>query len=178
MPLYENFGPDSIGTSAISPSERFRHQLTIASRVHVWSLGYIQAYRSHVLTKYPNSANHSDLSVIFAQPQNVSTLLSLSPKLSALKTIVALGDISEAARKIADAWGKERRIRILTLHERERVPGNLHFASLMGTDLVETTGAQAFLPPPPITADTIATICYTSVSDLRQPHSPKLTKHF
>jgi len=131
-----------------------------------------------VLNQSLNSVNHSDLSVIFAQPQNVSTLLSLSPKLPALKTIVALGDISEAARKIADAWGKERRIRILTLNEREHVLGDLHFASLTGPDSVETIGAQTPLPPPPVTADTIATICYTSVSDLHQPHSPRLTKRF
>jgi hypothetical protein len=65
----------------------------------------------------PNSINHSDLSVIFVQPQNVSTLLGLSPKLPTLKTIVALGEIPEAARKLADAWGKERGVRILTLSE-------------------------------------------------------------
>ena len=81
--------------------------------------------RVRALNQYPNSANHSDLSVIFAQPQNVSTLLTLSPKLPALKTIVALGDIPEAARKIADAWGKERRIRVLTLNERKCVLGDL-----------------------------------------------------
>ncbi|KAF9648062.1 long-chain-fatty-acid-CoA ligase [Thelephora ganbajun] len=104
VPLYENFGPDSIE--------------------------YI--------------INHSDLSVIFVQPQNVSTLLSLSPKLPTLKTIITLGEIPEAARKIADAWGKECGIKILTLNE------------------VEAIGAKTSLPPPPVTADTIATICYTS----------------
>lgn len=106
----------------------------------------------------------------------MSTLLSLSPKLPALKTIITLGGIPEDARKIADAWGKERRIRILTLNERENLVGNLCFLSLTGPDLVETIGAQTPLPPPPTTADTIATICYTSVSDLAKPHSSILTK--
>ena len=65
----------------------------------------------------PKSTNNSDLSIIFAQPHNVSTLLSLSLKLPTLKTIVALGEIPEATRKIADAWGKERGIQVLTLNE-------------------------------------------------------------
>lgn len=68
-----------------------------------------------------NSINHSDLSIIFTQPQNVSALLGLSPKLPTLKTIVALGEIPEAARTLADAWGKERGVRVLTLKEREFV---------------------------------------------------------
>ena len=65
----------------------------------------------------PKSINHSDLSVIFVQPQSVSTLLSLSPKLPTLKTIVTLGEIPGDARKTADAWGKDRGIRIFTLTE-------------------------------------------------------------
>jgi long-chain acyl-CoA synthetase len=69
----------------------------------------------------PNSINHSDLSVIFVQPQNVSTLLSLSRKLPALKTIIALGDLPEPARRLADSWSKERGVRVLTLAERELV---------------------------------------------------------
>ena len=81
-----------------------------------------------VVNQNPNSINHSDLSVVFAQSQNVSTLLSLSPKLPTLKIIVALGEIPEDARKIADAWGKERGIRILTLNEGELVSGLLCFA--------------------------------------------------
>jgi hypothetical protein len=48
----------------------------------------------------------------------MSRLLSLSPKLPALKTIVVLGDIPEAVHKFADAWGKDRGIRVLTLNER------------------------------------------------------------
>lgn len=68
-------------------------------------------------TPNPNSINHSDISIIFVQPQNVSTLLSLSPKLPTLKTIVALGEVPEGARKIADAWGNGHGIRIFTLSE-------------------------------------------------------------
>ena len=64
-----------------------------------------------------HSINHSDLSLVFVQPQSVSTLLGSSTKLPTLKTIVALGEIPEAARKVAEAWSKERGIRVLTLNE-------------------------------------------------------------
>lgn len=75
-----------------------------------------------------DSINHSDLSVIFVQPRNVSTLLGLSPKLPTLKTIISLEEIPEAARKIADAWGKECGIRVLTLNESKPTLGLPHLA--------------------------------------------------
>ena len=64
-----------------------------------------------------NSINHSDLSLVFVQPQSVAELLGSSTKLPTLKTIVALGEIPEDARKIADAWSKECGIRVFTLNE-------------------------------------------------------------
>ena len=142
MPLYENFGPDSIGTSVISSSARF-HSLThnhIKSTCRVTWFRTCLSFTRANSTPNPPSANHSDLSLIFAQPQNVSTLLSLSPKLPTLKTIVALGDIPEAARELADAWGKERRIRILTLDERELAPGDLDFVLLTILDQSRRSG--------------------------------------
>ena len=77
----------------------------------------VDQYARAQSTPNQNSINHSDLSVIFVQPQSVSTLLSLSPKLPTLKTIVTLGEIPGDARKITDAWGKGRGIRIFTLSE-------------------------------------------------------------
>ena len=71
------------------------------------------------------SVNHSYPSILFAQPHHVSTLLSLSPKLPTFKTIIALGEISELVHTIADACGRERGIRILTLSEGESVHGPL-----------------------------------------------------
>ena len=97
----------------------------------------------------------------------MSTLLGLSPKLPALRTIVSLEEIPEDARRIADAWGKERRVRILTLKEGEvtfRFPRARVTASLITVSgSVEAIGEKSPLPPPPVTAGTIATICYTSV---------------
>ena len=104
--------------------QRFRSSYTINSegviRVHVSSSVSLTRAQSE---PKPDSINHSDLSIIFAQPQNVSTLLSLSPKLPTLKTIVSLGEIPEVARKIAGAWGVARGIRVLTLSEGE--PGSM-----------------------------------------------------
>ena len=115
----------------------------------------------------PISFNHSDLSIIFVQPQNVTILLGLSPKLPTLKTIIALGDIPGDARSIATAWGRERGIRILTLSEGKFVFGSLHLIlDLTISRSVEAIGEEMPLPPPPVTADSVATICYTSVSDL------------
>jgi len=120
-----------------------------------------------------NSTNHSDLSIIFVQLHNLSALLSLSLKLPTLKTIITLEEIPEAARKIADAWGKERGIRVLTLNEGVFVFGFLHFAlGLTGSDSVEAIGVKTPLPPPLVTADTIATICYTSVRVFPVCHFP------
>ena len=127
MPLYENFGPDSIGTSPLSSGARFQPSTRNSIRVYV---GFSAARLSLAFAKSkpkPDSINHSDLSVIFVQPQNVSTLLGLSPKLPTLKSIVSFGEIPEAARKIADAWGKEREIRIFTLDDSKLVFGFLHF---------------------------------------------------
>jgi hypothetical protein len=103
----------------------------------------------------------------------VSTLLDLSPKLPTLKVIIALGDIPEAARTIANAWGGERGIQILTLSEGLFVLCSLHL--VLGVTVscsVEIIGEKTPLPPPPVTSDTIATICYTSVSDFSMRHDP------
>lgn len=63
--------------------------------------------------------NHADLTIIFVQIHNVSTLLSLSPKLPTLKIIVAIGETSAASKELLDAWSKQRSVRVMTLTERE-----------------------------------------------------------
>ena len=130
MPLYENFGPDSIGASLNPSSVCFQPSTRNSIRVHVGSLATRLSLAYAESKPKPDSTNHSDLSVIFVQPQNVSTLLGLSPKLPTLKTIVSFEEIPEAARKIADAWGKERGIRIFTLDDSKLVFGFLHFSRL------------------------------------------------
>ena len=128
VPLYENFGPDSIGTSPVSSRARFQPPTRNFIRVHVSFLATGLSLACAKSKLGLDSINHSDLSVIFVQPQNVSALLGISPKLLTLKTIISLGEIPEAARKIADAWGKARGIRVLTLNESKLVFGCLHFA--------------------------------------------------
>ena len=125
VPLYENFGPDSIGASL--PSSHAHFQPTTRNRLKNtcrFLVGLAPPTRTQSDFKRI-SINHSDLSIIFAQPHHVSTLLSLSPKLPTLKTIITLGEVSEPAHTIADAWGRERGIRILTLSEGESVHGPL-----------------------------------------------------
>lgn len=71
-------------------------------------------------TEYPVfSVNHADLTIVFVQAHNVLTLLSLSPKLPTLKTIVVIGEISAAPKELFDAWSKQREIRVMTLAERK-----------------------------------------------------------
>jgi len=64
-----------------------------------------------------HSINHADLTIVFVQAHNVSTLLSLSPKLPTLKIIVAIDEISAAPKELLDAWSQQRKIRVMTLAE-------------------------------------------------------------
>ena len=64
-----------------------------------------------------HSINHADLTIVFVQAHNVSTLLSLSPKLPTLKIIVAIDGISAAPKELLDAWSQQRKIRVMTLAE-------------------------------------------------------------
>ena len=119
---------------------------------------------SAILSRCP-SVNHADLTIIFVQVHNVSALLSLSPKLPTLKTIVAIGEVSAAPKDLLDAWSKQRGIRVITLAERKC----LLSSSVIDThrvDPVEETGAKSPIKPPTVTSETVATICYTSVRHL------------
>jgi len=81
--------------------------------------------RSYTLKMFDNterlvhSINHADLSVVFVQAHNVSTLLGLSPKLPTLKIIVVIDEISAAPKELLDAWSQQRKIRVMTLAERK-----------------------------------------------------------
>jgi len=63
------------------------------------------------------STNHTDLAIVSVQAHNVSTLLSLSPKLPTLKIIVAIDEISAAPKESVDVWSQQRKIRVMTLAE-------------------------------------------------------------
>ncbi|KAF9777881.1 hypothetical protein BJ322DRAFT_1094908 [Thelephora terrestris] len=104
VPLYENFGPDSI---------------------------------EYIL-------GHADVSLLFLQPGGLATVLSIAHKLPALKTIVTIGPLHAEAKNILGLWSKQNNIKVFEMSELEEI------------------GAKNPLPPPTVTADTVATICYTS----------------
>lgn len=104
VPLYDNFGPDSI---------------------------------EYIL-------GHADVSLLFLQPSGLATVLGIAHKLPALKTIVTIGPLHAEAKNIANLWSKQKNIRVFEMAELEEI------------------GAKNPLEPPIVTADTVATICYTS----------------
>lgn len=104
VPLYDNFGPDSI---------------------------------EYIL-------NHADVSILFLQPTGVGTILSIAHKLPALKTIVTIEPLQAEAKNILKLWAEQKNIKVFEMSELEEI------------------GARNPLPPPTVTADTVATICYTS----------------
>ncbi|KAF9791176.1 hypothetical protein BJ322DRAFT_1017734 [Thelephora terrestris] len=133
VPLYETFGPDTNSAPATFSGTYFQPR----------TQEYMPKTQTASIT--PTSASSS------CSHKMCSTTLSLSSKLSTLETAVALGEILEAPRNLADARDKEREIWILTLSE-----------DLTGSRSVEKVGEKSHLPPQLVTADMIATICYTS----------------
>ncbi|KAI0079971.1 acetyl-CoA synthetase-like protein [Panus rudis PR-1116 ss-1] len=90
------------------------------------------------------SINHAETTVVFAAAQHIPSLLKLAPKIAVVKIIVSMDPLSADSKSILTAWGQEQGIKIMDFSELEEF-GKQHL-----TDLV------------PVTADTVATICYTS----------------
>ncbi|KAI0807133.1 acetyl-CoA synthetase-like protein [Fomes fomentarius] len=88
--------------------------------------------------------NHSELSIIFATPAHISSLLKLAPKCPVLKVIVAMEPLSAQTKSVLSAWGESVNVQIKELSELEE------FGRANLTEVI---------PP---TADSVATICYTS----------------
>ncbi|PIL22879.1 transporter [Ganoderma sinense ZZ0214-1] len=88
--------------------------------------------------------NHSDLSIVFAAPEHIPFLLTLSPKLPTLRYIVSIEPTDDDQKRVLTAWGKTRGIKVMDIAE------------------FEEFGRANLIDVIPATADTLATICYTS----------------
>lgn len=63
------------------------------------------------------SVNHSELSIIFATPAHISSLLKLAPKCPVLKVIVAMEPLSAQTKSVLTAWGESVNVQIKELSE-------------------------------------------------------------
>ncbi|KAI0831191.1 acetyl-CoA synthetase-like protein [Trametes gibbosa] len=88
--------------------------------------------------------NHAELTVIFAAPARILTLLKLAPKTPMVKMIVAMEALTPEHKSALSAWGETVQIQIKEFAELEE----LGRANLI--DVIRPTPQQ------------IATICYTS----------------
>ena len=73
-----------------------------------------------------SSINHSDLSIVFAAPEHIPFLLTLSPKLPTLKYIVSIEPTDDDQKRVLTAWGKTRGIKVMDITECTYVPP-IHF---------------------------------------------------
>jgi hypothetical protein len=123
-------------------------------------------------TRNPPSLNHADVSLLFLQPSGLATVLGISHSLPALKTIVTIGALHGETKNILELWSKQNNIKVFELTERT----SIHYLEigrlLKPNTQVEESGAKNPLAPPVVTADTIATICYTSVGQIRHIFIP------
>ena len=72
---------------------------------------------SYTLTLLP-SINHAELTVIFATPAHIPSLLKLAPKTPTLKMIVAMEPLSPETKGVLSAWGETVNVQIKELSER------------------------------------------------------------
>lgn len=110
------------------------------------------------------SINHAHTTVVFSTSDHISTLLKLASKTPCVKLIVIIDTIPPQSAKLFAEWGQSVGIRIQELHER----ASLVFANAVhqiNIAPVEAYGKANLIAPIKPTPDTIATICYTSVSD-------------
>ncbi|KAI0712575.1 acetyl-CoA synthetase-like protein [Earliella scabrosa] len=88
--------------------------------------------------------NHSDLSVVFAAPEHIPFLLTLSPKLPTLKMVVSIEPLEDDEKRVLNAWAKSRNLKFMDIAE------------------LEEFGRANLIDVIPATSSTLATICYTS----------------
>ena len=67
-----------------------------------------------------SSINHSDLSVVFAAPEHIPFLLTLSPKLPTLKMVVSIEPLEDDEKRVLNAWAKSRNLKFMDIAEREQ----------------------------------------------------------
>ncbi|EIW60496.1 acetyl-CoA synthetase-like protein [Trametes versicolor FP-101664 SS1] len=90
------------------------------------------------------SVNHAELTVIFATPEHIASLLKLAPKAPVLKMIVSMEPLSPDTKSALSAWGETVNVQIKEIAE------------------LEEFGRANLIEVIPAVADQIATICYTS----------------
>ncbi|KAH7929786.1 long-chain-fatty-acid-CoA ligase [Leucogyrophana mollusca] len=88
--------------------------------------------------------NHAQLSVIFTTVDHIPALLKMAPKIPVLKMIVSFDPLAPQTRAALAAWGETVDVQVKELGEIETF-GEAHLAELI-----------------PVTADKIASLCYTS----------------
>ncbi|PCH38260.1 long-chain-fatty-acid-CoA ligase [Wolfiporia cocos MD-104 SS10] len=88
--------------------------------------------------------NHAETSVVCATSDHIPFLLKLAPHVPILKMVICMDDIPEQAFSVLKAWGNEKGVRVLPLHE------------------LQEMGAADLVEPIKPTPNQLATICYTS----------------
>jgi len=88
--------------------------------------------------------NHAEISIIFVSNQQLSSLLSLAPRLKKLKIVVGLDESTREARHLTTSWAKQFNLEYFSLKE------------------LEALGRANFRDPIIASPDQIYSICYTS----------------
>ncbi|KAI0748011.1 acetyl-CoA synthetase-like protein [Daedaleopsis nitida] len=88
--------------------------------------------------------NHSELSIVFASPTHIPSLLKLAPKCPVLKMVVSMEPLSTQTKTVLSAWGESVNVDIKEMSELEE------FGRANLTEVITPK------------SDTVATICYTS----------------
>lgn len=73
--------------------------------------------RSRKYSRPHVSVNHAELTVIFATPEHIASLLKLAPKAPVLKMIVSMEPLSPDTKSALSAWGETVNVQIKEIAE-------------------------------------------------------------
>lgn len=85
------------------------------SRVHV-SVGRDASLGCKVLTVF-RSINHSEITIIFAAPSHIPSLLKLAARCPVLKMVVAMEPLTAETKSVLTAWGETVNVEVKELSE-------------------------------------------------------------
>ncbi|KAF8516910.1 acetyl-CoA synthetase-like protein [Hysterangium stoloniferum] len=88
--------------------------------------------------------NHAEISIVFVSSPHLPSILALSSRLSHLKVVVVIDNMSDEAQHVASSWAKHRKVELLSLKELEAL-GKVN--------------RREIIPPTP---EQVYSICYTS----------------